>query len=300
MTPVEIRVRRSARVTRDRVWGRLGVNRVPRIAGLAVSRPDGATSQDEVLARLGLRGDPFAEGIFERCGVHTRNLRLDDEFLASNLQGRMALVEDELLAEAIGLIDELGAARRPLGTVLTSSLYSLGCPSLAHRLVEHYALPPATDKYHLTGIGCASAVPLLRLAAQALHRHPSRDVLVVAAESMSSILMPAGPDAGGPRPSARRSSATAARSPSSPTTRRPQAPRSSAPRSITSAARSTPSACAPTTATATCTSRASSPSSPPPTWRRCSTPSCTTGAVARSHRPLARAPGRPAHRRERA
>ena len=261
----------------------------------------GATSQHEVLARLGLRGDDFAEGIFERCGVHTRNLRLDDEFLASNLQGRMALVEDELLAEAIGLIDELGAARRPLGTVLTSSLYSLGCPSLAHRLVEHYALPPATDKYHLTGIGCASAVPLLRLAAQALHRHPSRDVLVVAAESMSSILMPAGPDdpraktvgsaifgdgcavavisndapADRPRdrrhpgPSHRRHARR--RQPARRRRRQPPAPRARAPR----ARRRRPGGGA----------------------RRLP---ARTGAVARSHRPLARAPGRPAHRRERA
>jgi predicted naringenin-chalcone synthase len=194
MTSVEIRSHRSARALQDHVWGRLGVNRVPRLAGLAVASPQGEVTQREVLERLGLAGEEFAEGIFARCGVRTRNLRLDDEFLAGNLQGRTALAEDELLAGATALIDRLGAARRPLGTVLSSSLYSLGCPTLAHRLVEHYGLAPTTDKYHLTGIGCASAVPLLRLGAQALHRHPSRDVLVVAAESMSSILMPAGSD----------------------------------------------------------------------------------------------------------
>src|SRR3954451_3572477 len=144
MTPVDTRPRRSARAMHDHVWGRLCVNRVPRLAGLAVASPQGAVSQREVLARLGLAGDEFAEGIFARCGVHTRNLRLDDEFLASNLQGRTALVEDELLAEATGLIDGPGAARRPLGTVLSSSLYSLGCPTLAHRLFEHYELPPST------------------------------------------------------------------------------------------------------------------------------------------------------------
>ncbi len=75
--------------------------------------------------------------------------------------------------------------------MLSSSLYSLGCPSLAHRLIEHYGLPASTDKYHVTAVGCASAVPLLRLGAQILHADPSREVLVVAAESMSSILMPA-------------------------------------------------------------------------------------------------------------
>ena len=79
---------------------------------------------------------------------------------------------------------------RTIGTVVTSSLYSLGCPSLAHRLIEHYGLDPATDKYHVTAVGCASAVPLLRLGGQIVGANPSREVLVVAAESMSSLLTP--------------------------------------------------------------------------------------------------------------
>ena len=55
-------------------------------------------------------------------------------------------------------------------------------------------MSPSTDKYHVTGVGCASAVPLLRLAAQTLQGDASQKVLVVAAESMSSILMPARAD----------------------------------------------------------------------------------------------------------
>jgi predicted naringenin-chalcone synthase len=49
-------------------------------------------------------------------------------------------------------------------------------------------MDPATDKYHVLGIGCASAVPLLRLAAQTLHEQPGRQALVVAAESMTGLL----------------------------------------------------------------------------------------------------------------
>ena len=45
------------------------------------------------------------------------------------------------------------------------------------------------DTYHLTGVGCASAVPLMRLAAQSLSFVPHEQALVVAAESMSSILV---------------------------------------------------------------------------------------------------------------
>ena len=120
----------------------------------------------------------------------TRELELEDEFLASSLQGRTARVEQALLDRAVEAVDRLDIDRRTIGTVLTSSLYSLGCPSLAHRLIEHYALDPATDKYHVTAVGCASAVPLLRLGAQIVNANPSREVLVLAAESMSSVLTP--------------------------------------------------------------------------------------------------------------
>jgi predicted naringenin-chalcone synthase len=153
----------------------------------------GSLTQDQVLGRLGLAGDEFAEGIFARSGVERRRLKLDDDFLQRDLQGRTDEVEQELFESAVRAIDKLGVDRESIGTVLSASLYSLGCPTLAHRLVEHYRMDPTTDKYHVVGVGCASAVPLFRLASQSLHAHPHKDVLVVAAESMSSILMPATP-----------------------------------------------------------------------------------------------------------
>jgi alkylresorcinol/alkylpyrone synthase len=48
---------------------------------------------------------------------------------------------------------------------------------------------PRTDKYHVTGVGCASAVPLLRLLGAATPQTPGRRGLVVAAESMSGLLV---------------------------------------------------------------------------------------------------------------
>lgn len=160
-----------------------------RIAGLALADSETSYSQDEVLTLLGLQGDEFAERIFGRCGVERRYLNLDEDFLNDTLQGRGQRVETELMSHAVRAVDALGVDPREIGTVLTASLYSLGCPTLAHRLLEHYEMDPATDKYHITGVGCASAVPLLRLASQALPQHPGKHALVVAAESMSSILM---------------------------------------------------------------------------------------------------------------
>lgn len=172
-----------------------GVRRAgPRIAGLATADSDVVLSQEQVLKRLGLRGNEFAEGIFERCGVLNRHLDLSDEFLDRTLQGRTAQIEDELMRRSIAAVEALELDPRQIGTVYSASLYSLGCPSLAHRLVEHYEMDPTTDKYHVTGVGCASGVPLMRLAAQSLREHPHKQTLVVAAESMSAILKRATPE----------------------------------------------------------------------------------------------------------
>lgn len=178
-TTIKARARRRARARRAGT----------RIAGLTVSDSPEALSQREVLERLGLAGDEFAERIFARCGVQRRHLELGEDFLSLTLQGRTAQVEMQLLDHSIRAIDELGIDPREIGTVISASLYSLGCPTLAHRLVDHYGMDPATDKYHLTGVGCASAVPLMKLAAQAMREHPDRPALVIAAESMSGVLM---------------------------------------------------------------------------------------------------------------
>jgi 3,5-dihydroxyphenylacetyl-CoA synthase len=166
----------------------------PRIARIALAHPETSFSQDEVLALLGLSDDEFAQRIFSRCGVHRRRLNLTDELLATTVQGRTLVIEEQLLSDAIRAIDELEIDPADVGVVVSSSLYSLGGPTIAHRLVDHYEMDPSTDKYHVVGVGCASAVPLFRLASQTLSAHPGKKALVVAAESMAGILMGAAAD----------------------------------------------------------------------------------------------------------
>jgi predicted naringenin-chalcone synthase len=166
----------------------------PRIAALAVSDSETTLSQEQVLERLGLKGDEFAERIFARAGVNQRHLDLSEELMARTLQGRSQWIEQDLLEHSIRAVDALELDPARIGTIVSASLYSLGGPTLAHRLIDHYAMNPATDKYHVTGVGCASAVPLMRLAAQAMREDPSKQALVVAAESMSGILSVAGPE----------------------------------------------------------------------------------------------------------
>jgi alkylresorcinol/alkylpyrone synthase len=169
----------------------------PRIAAVSLSYSPESFTQREVLDRLGLAGDEFAERIFARCGVERRHLELSDEFMACTLQGRTARIERDLLAHSIKAVDALALDPAKVGTVVSANLYSLGCPTLANRLIDSYAMDPATDRYHITGVGCASAVPLMRLAGQAMQERPDRTALVVAAESMSGILTRAAP--GDPR-----------------------------------------------------------------------------------------------------
>jgi predicted naringenin-chalcone synthase len=161
---------------------------VPRISAIACSSPARSYSQREVLALLGLEGEEFAQRIFDRCGVSRRQLELGEDALATNLQARTALVEDRLFEHATRAIDRTGVDTSEVGTLVTATLYSLGGPTLAHRLVEHYEMDPAVDKYHITGVGCASAVPLFRLAGLALAEPPARRSLIVGADLLSGML----------------------------------------------------------------------------------------------------------------
>jgi predicted naringenin-chalcone synthase len=184
--------------TRFRRTGALasGLRTHTQITGLALSHPSTRYTQEEVLSLLGLEDDAFARRIFSRCGVQRRQLDLSSEFTRSTLQARTEQVEEQLMGYAVEAVGRLEIDPLEIGTVVTGTLYSLGGPTLAHRLIEHFRMPPATDKYHLVGIGCASAVPMVRLARQALREHPHKKALVVAAESMSGLLSAAREDDG--------------------------------------------------------------------------------------------------------
>lgn len=159
------------------------------ISGLALANPETAYTQDQVLALLGLTDDEFAQRIFHRGGIQHRRLDLKPELLGTTLQGRSSEIEEQLTEYAVRAVEGLGVDPSEVGTVITSSLYSLGCPTLAHRLAERLEIDPAADRYHILGVGCASAVPLVRLAQQSLSGYPGKKALIVAAESMSGIMM---------------------------------------------------------------------------------------------------------------
>jgi alkylresorcinol/alkylpyrone synthase len=167
-----------------------------RLCGLALSTPATEFTQEELLPLLGLSADPFAESIFARSGVRKRHLELSPRTLATSLQARTEATEEQLLRLALEATGQLDFEPEEIGVVVTATYYSLGGPTLAHRLVDALDLGPDTDKYHLVGVGCASAVPLFRLAAHCLRGRPGRKALVVAAESVSGFLTPMSPGDG--------------------------------------------------------------------------------------------------------
>jgi predicted naringenin-chalcone synthase len=168
--------------------------RVTRLSGLSVASPQRSFSQDEMLELLGLSGDEFARRIFARSGIRRRQFELSPSLLRSTLQGRTPATEEQHLRMAVEAIDRLEFDPAEVGLVVTSSIYALGVPTLGQRIVERYGLGAGTDKYDLYGIGCASAVPLFRLASQLLRHRPGQKALVVASESMTGFLTAVRPE----------------------------------------------------------------------------------------------------------
>jgi predicted naringenin-chalcone synthase len=170
------------------------VARGPLLSALSVSHPARTYSQPELLELFGLDGDEFAEAIFARSGVRTRRLSVSRESLAQSLQARAAATDEQIFDMALAALEQLNFEPAEVGVLVTAGYWSLGGPTLAHRLIEHFGLGPRTDKYHVTGAGCASAVPLLRLAGQVLRDRPGERALVVAAESVSGFMTRALPE----------------------------------------------------------------------------------------------------------
>ncbi|NLT06614.1 MAG: hypothetical protein GXY03_09915 [Solirubrobacterales bacterium] len=167
----------------------------PTVAGLAAVAPERRFDQDELLDLLGLADDEFAQRIFARCGIRNRHLELTPELLRTTLQARAGRTEDHLFELAVAALEQIEFDPAEVGVLVTGSFWTLGGPTLGHRLIEHLGLPTDVDKYHLVGLGCASSVPLFRAATSALGDRPDETALVVAAESLSGLLTWAGPGA---------------------------------------------------------------------------------------------------------
>ena len=158
------------------------------VSGLAVSHPPESFTQEEMLALLGLEGDEFAESIFARSGVRSRRLFVSEDTLRASLQARAAATDEHVLELALEALGALDFDPDEIGVLVTAGYWSLGGPTLGQRLTEELGLGGSIDRYHVTGVGCASAVPLLRLGEQALRERPGERALVIGAERVSGFM----------------------------------------------------------------------------------------------------------------
>ena len=174
-----------------------GVVGSPRISGLAVWEGGDALTQGEVRERLGLESDDFAGRVFRGAAIKERHLSLHSATLDMSMQARLRRGQERMFEYAVDVVDQLRIDPAEIGAVVSAGMYSLAVPSLAHQLVDRYGMEPTVPAYNLTAVGCASAVPLLRLMTRLLDPESGKKGLVVAAERFTEMLTATAP--GDPR-----------------------------------------------------------------------------------------------------
>ena len=165
-----------------------------RIAGLTVADSPTTFSQEDVLSLLGLKGDEFAERIFARSGVQRRHLNLDVGLPRRHTagpyragRGRTDAVRDPGRRPARRRSP--GNRDRRHGEPLLAGLPVAGAP--ARSTTTRWIRRPTST----TSAASAARAPCRCCAwpRQTLPEHPGKHSLVVAAESMSSLLTRARP-----------------------------------------------------------------------------------------------------------
>ena len=111
-----------------------------------------------------------------------RHLRGRRGALRSSLQDRTPATEEQLLRLALEAAEARLVDPAEIGVLVTATYYSLGGPTLAHRLLDHSA-SGRTRQVPPRGRGLRERGPLFRLAGAALRDRPGAGALVVAAEA---------------------------------------------------------------------------------------------------------------------
>lgn len=88
-------------------------------------------------------------------------------------------------AAATQALTDAGIAASVVTHVVTVSCTGFFAPGPDYRLVRDLGLPTTAERYHLGFIGCAAALPALRLAARLAESQPDAVVLVVCTELCS-------------------------------------------------------------------------------------------------------------------
>lgn len=142
---------------------------------------------------------------FDAAAIDTRHTVIDELIRPGTAGGTFVGRDDRLLAPSTGTRnavyrsaapplfaaaarDALDRAKTPASTVthvVTVSCTGFFAPGPDFRLVRDLGIPASAERYHLGFMGCAAALPALRMAARLCDAQPGSVVLVVCAELCS-------------------------------------------------------------------------------------------------------------------
>ncbi|MGA7148556.1 MAG: type III polyketide synthase, partial [Microbacterium sp.] len=179
------------RVTQDRVRdffaAQPGVDRLTQRLIRAAFDAAAIDERHTVLTELGALGQtspgadgPFvdASGALRRPTTGTRN-----DLYTREVPGLCAQA-------ARAAIDDAGVDPAAVTHVITVSCTGFFAPGPDYRLVRDLGIPTTAERYHLGFIGCAAALPGIRLATRIAAAQPDAVVLVVCVELCSLHIRP--------------------------------------------------------------------------------------------------------------
>lgn len=166
---------------RDLFADQPGLDRLARRRIHAAFGASAIEQRHTVLAELGEAAAPDDAGrrFLDSAGV----LLSPTTGMRNDLYTRLA---PALTAEAATrALTDAGIEASVVTHVVTVSCTGFFAPGPDYRLVRDIGLPTTVERYHLGFIGCAAALPALRLAARLAHSQPDAVVLVVCTELCS-------------------------------------------------------------------------------------------------------------------
>ncbi|WP_245996889.1 3-oxoacyl-[acyl-carrier-protein] synthase III C-terminal domain-containing protein [Streptomyces armeniacus] len=151
---------------------------------------------DDISARHGAHAKlRTIQRVLGRIGVDTRRMTrpLTDRTVSGDarITDRNATAYQDALGQAVraanGALSDSGLTPHSVDALVTSHTTSWTCPGLDVDLINEIGLRPTVTRIPLSTLGCAGGAHALVTAADHVAAHPGHTVLVVVAETLSTV-----------------------------------------------------------------------------------------------------------------
>lgn len=153
-------------------------------------------SQRELMAKLGLQGNAFAESIASNAGIDARSFSIAPDALTKmtsldDLAAHHRKQAPRLAARAIEAAAGTTIDLSSLDAVITATSTGFMLPGIAEVLCETYGIGRrGALRYDLVGQGCIAAIPALQIARALIASQQARRVAVVCSEPQAALYNP--------------------------------------------------------------------------------------------------------------